>query len=98
MLVIAIGMVAVAARGQGLLDIDFTGGVSVEMVFDDSHPQDVSQVRAKVQDLPDVTVQDVKIKDEKAGVRFLIVTSEPDIDKVENELKQISKASWPLIR
>ncbi|HEY5311290.1 MAG TPA: protein translocase subunit SecD, partial [Pirellulales bacterium] len=91
LIVIAIGMVGVVARGEGLLDIDFTGGVSVETVFDSDHPQDVSQVRAKVQDLPDVSVQDVKIKDEKAGVRFLIVTSEADINKVERDLKRIFK-------
>ncbi|HEX3657402.1 MAG TPA: protein translocase subunit SecD [Pirellulales bacterium] len=90
-IVIAIGMVAVVARGEGLLDIDFTGGVSVETVFDQDHPQEVSQVRAKVQDLPDVTVQDVKIEGEKSGVRFLIVTSEPDIEKVERDLKRIFK-------
>jgi SecD/SecF fusion protein len=92
LVVIAIGMVAVAARGEGLLDIDFTGGVSVETVFDKEHPQQVSQVRAKVQELPDVTVQDVKLEgDTVSGTRFLIVTSESDINKVESDLKQIFK-------
>ncbi|HEX4150370.1 MAG TPA: protein translocase subunit SecF, partial [Pirellulales bacterium] len=97
--VIAIGMVAVAARGEGLLDIDFTGGVSVETVFDKSHPQEVSEVRAKVRDLPDVTVQDVKLKEDSVpGTRFLIVTSEPDINKVEAELKRIFKGELAVNR
>ena len=90
-LLIGIGLVGVALRGKGLLDIDFTGGVSIEMLFDHKHPQDVSEVRAKLQKLPDVTVQDVHITGEPAGVRFLIVTSEANIDKVESDLKQTFK-------
>ncbi|MEX2121877.1 MAG: protein translocase subunit SecD [Pirellulales bacterium] len=85
--VIGIGLAAVVARGKGLLDIDFTGGVSVEALFEE--PQSIAYVRERVQDLPDVTVQDVKISDEPAGKRFLIVTSEPKIDEVKAKLKSI---------
>ena len=92
--VIGIGLAGVVMRGEGLLDIDFTGGVSVEMQFE--KPQDIEDIRAKVADLPDVTVQDVRISGEEPGVRFVINTSqrdpatqEPDIDKVEANLKSI---------
>ena len=88
LLLIGIGLVGVAKRGKGLLDIDFTGGVSIEMLFDKKHPQDVAEVRSKLQNLPDVTVQDVHITDEPAGIRFLIVTSEANIEDVEKVLKE----------
>jgi SecD/SecF fusion protein len=88
LVVIAIGMIGVYERGTGLLDIDFTGGVSVETLFAQNQHQDVAKVREEVSDLPDVTVQDVNISGEPKGTRFLIVTSEPNIDKVETELKQ----------
>ncbi|HEX3871780.1 MAG TPA: protein translocase subunit SecD [Pirellulales bacterium] len=95
LIVIGIGMVGVWARGKGLLDIDFTGGVSVETLFDRSHPQDIAVVRTKLEehaaDLPDLTVQDVHITEEPPGVRFLVITSESDENKVESELQQIFK-------
>ncbi len=93
LIVIGIGMAGVWARGKGLLDIDFTGGVSVETLFDRAHPQDITVVRSKLEehaaDLPDLTVQDVHITDEPPGIRFLVITSEPDEAKVEKELQEI---------
>jgi SecD/SecF fusion protein len=38
--VIVIGLVGVVARGGGILDIDFTGGVSVNMMLDDATPNE----------------------------------------------------------
>jgi SecD/SecF fusion protein len=93
LIVIGIGMAGVWARGKGLLDIDFTGGVSVETLFDRAHPQDITVVRSKLEehasDLPDLTVQDVHITDEPSGIRFLVITSEPDETKVEKDLQEI---------
>jgi SecD/SecF fusion protein len=48
LLVIVIGVVAVAVRGQSIFDIDFTGGVSVTMVLQDSLPAD--EVRSRLND------------------------------------------------
>jgi SecD/SecF fusion protein len=79
LLLIGIGLVGVFERGRGLLDIDFTGGVSVEALFE--QPQDVADVRERVKDLPDVTVQDIQIRGEPPGERFLIITSKSDIDE-----------------
>jgi SecD/SecF fusion protein len=79
LLIIGIGLAAVFERGRGLLDIDFTGGVSVETLFE--QPQDVADIRDRVRDLPDVTVQDIHIGKEPPGKRFLIITSKSDIDE-----------------
>ncbi len=51
---IAVGMAAVVARGRNLLDIDFTGGTSAEVVFrittdDQGQPIDIAYVRRKLQ-------------------------------------------------
>lgn len=77
LILIGVGLVGVVARGRGLLDIDFTGGVSVEALFE--KPQDIADIRERVQDLPDVTVQDIRIEGETPGKRFLIITSKSDI-------------------
>ncbi|MCL6503329.1 MAG: protein translocase subunit SecD [Pirellulales bacterium] len=94
-LLIAAGLAGVVARGKGLFDIDFTGGVSVEMLFEQPG-QNIEAIRRAVAELPDVTVQDVQIsvtdeqgRREEHGKRFVINTSEPDIDKVQRELKRI---------
>ncbi len=82
LVVIAIGLVGVVGRGRGLLDIDFTGGVSVEMLFE--KPQSIASVREKLgsvgEELPDVTVQDVQIAQEEPGLRFVINTSRQDVE------------------
>jgi SecD/SecF fusion protein len=79
LLLIGAGLVAVVERGKGLLDIDFTGGVSVETLF--SKAMDVGEIREKVANLPDVTVQEVSITGEEPHHRFLIITSKSDIDE-----------------
>jgi len=79
LLLIGAGLVAVVERGKGLLDIDFTGGVSVETLF--SKAMDVGEIREKVANLPDVTVQEVSITGEEPHRRFLIITSKSDIDE-----------------
>ncbi|HUY87334.1 MAG TPA: protein translocase subunit SecD [Pirellulales bacterium] len=100
LLLIAAGLAGVVERGKGLLDIDFTGGVSVETLF--SKAMNIGEIREQVANLPDVTVQEVSITDEEPHRRFLIITSKSDIDEtnppekgpqsniewVETELKQ----------
>ena len=71
--VILIGLAAVFARGRGLLDIDFTGGEALEVVF--REPQDIADVRKSLEDLPDLTINDVEIQGEPRFTRFMINTS-----------------------
>jgi SecD/SecF fusion protein len=100
--VIGIGLGACWVRGKGLLDIDFTGGTSVQVLF--KEPKNVADVRKAVESLPDVTVQDVKLSTETEGIRYLIVTSKPNVvtddkgevtedDVVERELHKIFKGA-----
>ena len=79
LLLIGAGLAAVVQRGKGLLDIDFTGGVSVETLF--NQEMHVEDLRQKVANLPDVTVQEVSITNEEPHRRFLIITSKSDIDE-----------------
>ncbi|MHB8899817.1 MAG: protein translocase subunit SecD [Thermoguttaceae bacterium] len=82
-IVILVGLVAVFARGSGLLDIDFTGGVSVQMVFNEE--QDISEIREKLGQREDVfedlTVQDLTLPNEPPHRRFVINTARGDVDK-----------------
>ncbi len=76
-LLILIGLIGVWARGSGLFNIDFTGGVSVEVVF--NQPQDIREIRRILGrsdgGLPDLAVSDVKLLNEPKGLRFIINTS-----------------------
>ncbi len=61
---IVIGLAAVFTRGQGLLDIDFTGGVSVEAYF--RQPKDISVIRSELAELPDLVVYGLHSRTEGA--------------------------------
>jgi SecD/SecF fusion protein len=80
-------------RGQGLFDIDFTGGVSVQAVFD--KPEQTNDVRSALEErpkairLPDLAISDVRMAGQEQGLQFLINTSEPDPAKVQDELKLV---------
>ena len=87
LLFIVIGLLAVFARGPGLLDIDFVGGVSVEAVFE--KPQEIAQIRARLggdDRLHDLSVQNIQmdfdeegrlLPPEKRNLRFIITSSTP---------------------
>ena len=86
--VIVIGLVAVVARGPSLLDIDFTGGTSVCILFDE--PVDVSEVRGDLHDpLDDLTVNYVQLEGEERGLRYMINTSNPKPEEVKSTLLEI---------
>jgi SecD/SecF fusion protein len=89
-LMITVGMIAVGYRGASLLDIDFTGGVSVEIAL--KQPVHINTVRAKLADLPDLVVADVHREGEKANLRFVINTATPAGTKDANRYKsQVQK-------
>jgi SecD/SecF fusion protein len=96
--VILIGLVGVFARGQGLLNIDFTGGVSVQIVFD--KPQDIARIRDQLDEYRDrdLQVSDVKVEGEEVGRRFVINTSSPPGVEATDYLKRVQdsvKAAFP---
>ncbi len=81
--VIVIGLVATAIRGRELLDIDFTGGSSVQLLFAEDKPRDIALVRDAVIDLPDVAVSSVG----ERNLEFKVDTSEHDIKAVQATLQ-----------
>jgi SecD/SecF fusion protein len=84
LVIITVGVVATVARGPELLDIDFTGGSSVQVLFAEDKPHDIAAVRAAVAELPDVAVSSVG----EDRLAFKVDTSEPDIKKVQATLQE----------
>lgn len=84
LVLIAMGVVATLARGPELLDIDFTGGSSVQVLFAEDKPHDIAAVREAVAELPDVAVSSVG----EDRLAFKVDTSEPDIKKVQALLQE----------
>ena len=84
---LVISMGAVYMRGTDLLDIDFTGGSSVHVLFDRSKPQSIAEVRRAVTDLPDVAVSAVGTD----NLEYKIDTSEREIEKVQATMKRAFK-------
>lgn len=79
-------------RGQGLFDIDFTGGVSVQVVF--KEPQKTDEVRKLLETRPeterlaDLAITDVRLSGQQEGIQFVINTSDK-MPKVKNELTKV---------
>ncbi len=86
--IIAIGLVATAVRGKELLDIDFTGGSSVQLEFAPDKPHDIAKVREAVdkypEAFPDVAVSSVG----EQNLNFKVDTSQRDIKEVETALQK----------
>jgi SecD/SecF fusion protein len=86
---ILLGLAAAAQRGQGLFDIDFTGGTSVQVAFKPEQALDIAEVRKAVAVLPDVAVSAVTSADVPAGTRYKIDTSVRSDDQVEQTLREV---------
>ncbi len=90
---IVIGLIAVVARGQRIFDIDFTGGVSVVMVLDDSLPPD--EVRGRLiehfkgsQPPITCTVNTVSVSDRKANSVYKIDANMESALQLEDSIEQ----------
>ncbi len=83
-IIIAAGLAAMFARGKELLDIDFTGGSSVQVAFAEGKAQNIADVRRAVAELPDVAVSSVGDR----GLEFKIDTSDKEIAHVQGVLKE----------
>lgn len=89
LIVILLGLVALIARGPGVLDIDFTGGVAVEILF--NKPKDISDVRYRLRELRDLAVSDVRIEGEELHRRYVINTSSPPGVEAQEYLNEVKK-------
>jgi SecD/SecF fusion protein len=85
---IAVGLAAAWQRGQGLFDIDFTGGTSVQIAFQPDQALEIAAVREAVSGLPDVAVSSVTVGDAAANLRYKIDTSQRDAAAVERTLRE----------
>jgi SecD/SecF fusion protein len=92
-LITVLGLAVAFWRGAGLFDIDFTGGASVQTLF--NKPQDIAQIRSDLESMPkifpDVTISEVRVGDKEKDVRFEVNTSNTNIAEVKDELKNIFK-------
>jgi SecD/SecF fusion protein len=86
-----LGICIAMVRGQGLFDIDFTGGVSVQAVFQKA--QDISYLRDEVAKnetiLPDATITPAKNEGEPDNYRFIFDTSNGTMGVVKNKLQEL---------
>ncbi len=88
-----LGIWSIAKRGTDILDIDFTGGYSVQIVLD--KPMDVTEVRKKLETpdvatkLPDATVNMVTSGTIKENTQFIIRTSNSDAEAVKEEISSV---------
>jgi len=86
---ILLGIVGLISRGAGVLDIDFTGGVAVEILF--KEPKDIAEVRHRLRELQDLAVSDVRIEGEEPRRRYVINTSSPYGVEAEQYLREVKK-------
>lgn len=64
--VILIGFVSLFIRGKGIFDVDFVGGVEIQMVFNE--PIEISELRGSLkEDLPDLTVSALSLAQDQDG-------------------------------
>jgi SecD/SecF fusion protein len=93
---ILLGLGAAWNRGQGLFDIDFTGGTSVQVAFKADQPLDVAEVRKAVASLPDVAVSAVTGGDAPPGTRYKIDTSLRDDSPADgNDVEKALREAFP---
>jgi SecD/SecF fusion protein len=88
LVLIAIGMAAVAGRGWQLLDIDFTGGTSVTFVLNPEHAMDIGTVRDALEesDLKGKNLVVVERGDSKT--RYSLDTSEQSVEDVKAAIEK----------
>jgi len=92
---ILLGLLAAWQRGQGLFDIDFTGGTSVQVAFKPGQELDVAAVRSAVAVLPDVAVSAVTAADAPPGSRYKIDTSLRDAGEGEGDVERTLREVFP---
>ncbi len=94
MILIVLGLLATAYRWQGMFNIDFTGGtlVTIRLNEDDPKVKNLSEsgraalVRDQAKNLPDPTVESLRMGNDQKVARFNIRTTDPDLEHVKNEI------------
>lgn len=91
LVVIAVGLLAVMDRRASLLNIDFTGGTQVTLLF--TEPQRIADIRSVLdehrEDLPDASVNYVSFEGEERGLRIELNTSQQDQEIVRQRVQEL---------
>jgi SecD/SecF fusion protein len=93
-ILILLGLIATFVRGQSMFNIDFTGGTLVTIRLDEDDPsvralsesQRAELVREKASILPDVTVESLRVGDDRTLARFNIRTTDQNPDQVKKRI------------
>ena len=91
LLIIGVGLVAVFNRGNDLLNIDFTGGSSVTMVFNEGQEMDfaaVKQVLTEKTELTDKNLSLVEVGEHGTGKSYTVSCVEQDVLAVQKILHE----------
>ena len=91
LVLIGIGLFAVYNRGADLLNIDFTGGSSVTMVFNEGQEMDyadVKQLLADNTDLADKNLSLVEVGERGSGKSYTVSSVEQDVIAVQGILHE----------
>ena len=65
LVLIVVGIVGLFARGKGIFDIDFVGGVQVQVLF--NQPKQIAEVRSSLKELPDLAVSKLSLTQDHSG-------------------------------
>ena len=89
LLLIGIGIVGIVERGGDLLNIDFTGGSSVTMVFDEGKEMPYAEVKQMLEktDLADKNLSLVEVGEENN--RYTVSSIDQDVTNVQKILHDI---------
>ncbi len=101
LLLIVLGLIATGVRGKGMFNIDFTGGTLVTIRLNESDPtvkalsdsRRAEFVREKARELPDVTVESLRVSDDTSLTRFNIRTTNDRPEDVKNKILEAFGAS-----
>ncbi len=83
---IAVGLVAVFNRGADLLNIDFTGGSSVTMVFNEGQEMEYAEVKQVLEEkteLADQNLSLVEVGERGTGKQYTVSCVEQDVEAVQ---------------
>lgn len=92
LVLISIGLVAVFDRAGDLLNIDFTGGSSVTMVFEKGQEMEYDDVKKIIEEQPEFTDKNlslVEVGERGTGVQYTVSSVEQDINAVQQILHKV---------
>jgi SecD/SecF fusion protein len=96
LLVVAACIAGIVWRGEDLLDIDFTGGSSVEMVLDDDNKMEYAKVQEAISATP--LAGSTLVEMDNSRKRYTLTTINPDVIEVERILTEAFKGKLETYR